>query len=117
MRKRAFALAVPLLLVAVLYVIWPAPAAAASCVPGPGAQLQSCGLAGADLADADLAGANFALANLTGANLTGANLSFAELPLVTPMRRTPSSGERRGVTPHVPTARTANERGTCKHDL
>ena len=77
MRKRALALAIPLLLAAALCIIWAAPAGAASCAPGPGADLIGCNFADANLSNADLSGANLATADLSGANLTSANLSGA----------------------------------------
>src|SRR5207248_10980586 len=56
-----------------------APAGAATCTPGPKANLKGCNFAGRDLSGANLTGANLAGANLTSANLTNANVSGANL--------------------------------------
>ncbi len=53
------------------------PASAASCVPGPDANLTGCDLYGADLTGANLTGATLTGANLTNATLTNATLTDA----------------------------------------
>ena len=59
------------------------PAGAATCVPGPGANLSSCNLSRTNLYGVNLTGANLSQANLTGANLTNANLTNANLTRAT----------------------------------
>mgnify|MGYP006269252949 CR=1 FL=1 len=52
---------------------------AASCTPGPGADLTGCNLHGANLQGADLSNATIVNADLIGADLTGVNFAKAKI--------------------------------------